>query len=79
MKDDNNNSIIYDTKNSKPIIVVKDSSSHLSESPTSLSSTINIADRVNKKDERLARLEISNGLIELLQDAGFTIEKNIRE
>ena len=72
--EDDNNSIIYDTKNSKPIIVVKDSSSQLSESPTS-SSTINIADRVNKKDERLALLEISKGLIELLQDAGFTIEK----
>ena len=67
-------SIIYDTKNSKPIIVVKDSSSQLSESPTS-SSTINIADTVNKKDERLALVEISKGLIELLQDAGFTIEK----
>ena len=73
---DDNNSIIYDTKNSKPIIVVKDSSSQLSESPTSSSSsTINIADTVNKKDERLALLEISKGLIELLQDAGFTIEK----
>ena len=73
--DDNNNSIIYDTKNSKPIIVVKDSSSQLSESPTSSSVTINIADTVNKKDERLALVEISKGLIELLQDAGFTIEK----
>ena len=74
--DDNNNSIIYDTKNSKPIIVVKDSSSQLSESPTtSSSSTINIAVTVNKKDERLALLEIPKGLIELLQDAGFTIEK----
>ena len=74
---DDNNSIIYDTKNSKSIIVVKDSSSQLSESPTSSSSssTINIADRVNKKDERLALLEISKGLIELLQDADFTIEK----
>ncbi len=73
---DDNNSIIYDTKNSKSIIVVKDSSSQLSESPTSSSSsTINIVDTENKKDERLALLEISKGLIELLQDAGFTIEK----
>ena len=56
--EDDNNSIIYDTKNSKPIIVVKDSSSQLSESPTSSSSTINIADTVNKKDERLALVEI---------------------
>jgi DNA-binding NtrC family response regulator len=74
--DDKNNSIMYDTKNSKPIIVVKDSSSQLSESPTtSSSSTIDIADTVIKKDERLALLEISKGLVELLQDAGFTIEK----
>ena len=74
--DDNNNSIMYDTKNSKPIIVVKDSSSQLSESSTtSSSSTINIADTVIIKDERLALLEISKGLVELLQDAGFTIEK----
>ena len=43
--------------------------------PSLSSSTINIADTVNKKDERLALLEISKGLIELLQDAGFTIEK----
>jgi CheY-like chemotaxis protein len=72
---DDNNSIIYDTKNSKSIIIIKDSGSQLSESPTSSSSTINIADTVNKKDERLALLEIPKGLIELLQDAGFTIEK----
>ncbi len=70
---DDNNSIIHDTKNSKPIIVVTDSRSQLSES--SSSSTINITDTVNKKDERLALLEIPKGLIELLQDAGFTIEK----
>jgi DNA-binding NtrC family response regulator len=55
-------------------LVVKDSSSQLSESPKS-SSTINIADTVNKNDKRLALLKISKGLIELLQDASFTIEK----
>ena len=55
-------------------LVVKDSCSQLSESPTS-SSTIKIADTVNKNDKRLALLKISKGLIELLQDAGFTIEK----
>ena len=71
---DDNNSIIHDTKNSNPIIVVKDSSSQFSVSPTS-SSTIHIADTVNKNDERLALVEISKGLIELLQGAGFTIEK----
>ena len=56
-------------------LVVKDSSSQLSESSYIIISTINIADTVNKKDERLALVEISKGLIELLQDAGFTIEK----
>ena len=30
---------------------------------------------VNTKDERLELVEISKGLIEILQDAGFTIEK----
>jgi hypothetical protein len=62
---DDNNSTIYDTKNSKPIIIVKDSNSQLSESTPSSSllllllSTINIADKVNKKDERLELVEIS--------------------
>ena len=60
----------------QPIIVVKNSNSQLSEStPSSSSSTINIADTVNKKDERLELVEISKGLIEILQDAGFTVEK----
>ena len=70
---ESNNSIKYDPKNSKPIIIVKDYNSQLSES--SSSSTIDIADTVNKKDERLELVEISKGLIEILQDAGFTIEK----
>jgi hypothetical protein len=61
----------------QPIIVVKNSNSQLSESTpsSSSSSTINIADTVNKKDERLELVEISKGLIEILQDAGFTVEK----
>ncbi len=60
----------------QPIIVVKNSNSQLSEStPSSSSSTINIAETVNKKDERLELVEISKGLIEILQDAGFTVEK----
>ena len=75
MSRDNNNSTMYDNKNSKPIIVVKDSNSQLSESTPSSSSTINIADTVNKKDERLELVEISKGLIEILQDASFTVEK----
>ena len=68
----NNNSLIDDIKNSKPIIVVNDSTLQLSESS---SSSINIAETVNKKDERLELVEISKGLIEMLQNAGFTIEK----
>ena len=73
MKGDNNNSIKYDNKNSKPIIIIKDSNLQLSESSSSSSSKI--ADTVNKKDVRLELLEISKGLIEMLQSAGFTIEK----
>jgi hypothetical protein len=76
VNEDNNNSTIYGTKNSKPIIVVKDSTLQLSESSPLLSSLpIDIVDTVNKKDERLELLLISKGLIEILQDAGFTIEK----
>ena len=72
----NNNSLIDDIKNSKPIIVVNDSTLQLSESSlSSSSSSINIAETVNKKDERLELVEISKGLIEMLQNAGFTIEK----
>jgi hypothetical protein len=50
----------------------------LSESSSS-SSSINIANTVNKKDVRLELLEISKGLIEILQDAGFTIEKILED
>jgi hypothetical protein len=55
-------------KNSKPVIVVKDSTLQLSESSPPLSSlSIDIVDTVNKKkDERLELLLISKGLIEIL-------------
>ncbi len=69
MMGDNNNSIKYDNK---PIIIRKNSNSPLSES--SSSSSINIEDRANKRDERLELIEISKGLIEILHDAGFTVE-----
>jgi hypothetical protein len=72
MKGDNNNSIKYDNKNSKPIIIIKDSNLQLSESSSSSSSKI--AETVNKKDVRLELLEISKGLRDILQDAGFTVE-----
>jgi hypothetical protein len=73
MKGDNNNSIKYDNKNSKPIIIIKDSNLQLSESSSS-SSSIDKTDTVNKKDVRLELLEISKGLIGILQNAGFTVE-----
>lgn len=79
MKGDNNNLIKYDNKNSKPIIIIKDSNLQLSESSSSSSSSINITDTVNKKDVRLELLEISKGLIEILQDAGFTVEKILED
>ncbi len=72
---DNNNSLIYDIKNSKPVRVVNDSTLQLSESFPLSSLPIDIVDTVNKKDERLELVEISKGLIEILQNAGFTIEK----
>ena len=51
MNEENNNSTIYDAKNSKPVIVVKDSNLQLSESsPPLLSLSIDIVDTVvNKK------------------------------
>jgi hypothetical protein len=50
VNEDNNNSLIYDAKNSKSIIVVKDSTLQLSESSPPLSSlSIDIVDTVNKK------------------------------
>jgi hypothetical protein len=76
MDGDNNNSIEYDNKNSKAIIIRKDSNLQLSNtsSSSSYSSSTNIADTVHKKDERLELVEISKGLIEILHDAGFTVE-----
>ena len=47
VNEENNNSTIYDAKNSKPVIVVKDSNLQLSESSPPLS--IDIVDTVNKK------------------------------
>jgi len=47
------------------------SNSQLSSQFSSLPS----ANITNKKDERLELIEISKGLIEILQNSGFTIEK----
>ena len=75
VNEDSNNSIKYDNKNIKPILIIEDSNSQLSEPSPSSSLSINMGDTVNKKDERLELVEISKDLIEILQDAGFTIEK----
>ena len=62
--DDNNDDDYY------PIIITKDSNLQLPlSSPSSL---MNIA---KWKDERLELVEIPRGLIEILQNSGFTIEK----
>jgi len=53
-----------------PITIVKESNSHLSL-PSQISSSIKLA---IKKDKRLEYLNISKGLIELLQINDFTIE-----
>ena len=75
VNEDSNNSIKYDNKNIKPILIIEDSNSQLSEPSPASSLSINMGDTVNKKDERLELVEISKDLIEILQDAGFTIEK----
>jgi hypothetical protein len=55
------------------IIVVNDSTLQSSESISS--SSIDIGDTVNKKDERLELVEISKGLIEMLQNAVLPLKK----
>lgn len=64
----NNYLTIIDNK-IKPIIMVRDSNLRLSLSSQSSSSSI-----ANKKDDRLQLIEIPKGLIEILQEAGFTVE-----
>ncbi|MDW0149554.1 MAG: hypothetical protein QOK89_04140, partial [Nitrososphaeraceae archaeon] len=64
---DNNCLTIIDNK-IKPIIMVRGSNSQLSLSSQSSSTSI-----ANKKDDRLELIEIPKGLIEILQEAGFTV------
>jgi hypothetical protein len=68
---DSDDQLMIEKKTTKPIIfTTKDSDFQLSL-PSQLSSpTI-----TNVKDERLELVEISKGLIEILQDAGFTVER----
>src|SRR5215213_2663643 len=76
MKRNINNLIIIDDNNnkrrSKPIIIPKTDSNLQLSSQLSSSPSTNIT---NEKDERLELVEIPKGLIEILQDAGFTVEK----
>jgi len=68
---DNGNQLMDETKTNKPIIfTTKNSNFQLS-----LSSQLSSTNITNVKDERLELVEISKGLIEILQDAGFTVEK----
>ena len=65
----NNYLTIFDNKIIKPIIMVRDSNLRLSLSSQSSSTSI-----ANKKDNRLELIEIPRGLIEILQEADFTVE-----
>ena len=66
----NNNYLTIIDNKIKPIIIVKDSNLRLSLSSQSSSTSI-----ANENDDRLELLEIPKGLIEILQEAGFTVEK----
>ena len=70
----NNNCLTIIDNKIKPIIMVRGSTSQLSLSSQSSSTSI-----ANKKDDRLELVEISKGLIEILQDAGFTVKKILED
>jgi|ERR671911_1999794 hypothetical protein len=64
----NNNQLTIIDNNIKPIIMVRDFNLRLSLSSQSSSPVM-----VTKKDDRLELIEIPRGL-EILQEAGFTVE-----
>ena len=66
----NNNCLTIIDNKIKPIIMVRGYNSQLSLSSRSSSTSI-----ANKKDDGLELIEIPKGLIEILQDSGFTVEK----
>jgi hypothetical protein len=68
---DNGNQLMDETKTNKPIIFTTKNS----DFQLSLSSQLSSTNITNVKDERLELVEISKGLIEILQDAGFTVER----
>lgn len=67
--DTNNNQLTIIDNNIKPIIMVRDFNLRLSLSSQSSTPVID-----TKKDDRLELIEIPKGLIEILQEAGFTVE-----
>lgn len=70
IKNNNSNNYLTIIDNKiKPIIIVKDSNLRLSLSSQSSSTSI-----ANNNDDRLELLEIPKGLIEILQEADFTVE-----
>ena len=70
IKNNNNNNYLTIIDNKiKPIIMVRHSNLRLPLSSQSSSTSI-----ANKKDNRLELIEIPKGLIEILQEAGFTVE-----
>ena len=69
INNNNNNYLTIIDNKIKPIIMVRDSNLQLSLSSQSSSTGIS-----NKKDNRIELVEIPKGLIEILQEAGFTVE-----
>jgi hypothetical protein len=69
---DSDGQLMIEKKTTKPIIfTTKDSD----DFQLSLSSQLSSPTITNVKDERLELIEISKGLIEVLQDAGLTVER----
>ena len=68
---DNGNQLMDETKTNKSIIFTTKNS----DFQLSLSSQLSSTNITNVQDERLELVEISKGLIEILQDAGFTVER----
>jgi hypothetical protein len=73
-RNNNNNCLTIIDNKIKPIIMVRGYNSQLSLSSQSSSTSI-----ANKKDDRLELIEIPKGLIEILQNSGFTIEKILKD
>ena len=66
---DSDDQLMIEEKTTKPIIFTT------KDFPLSLPSQLSSPTITHVKDERLELVEISKGLIEILQDAGFTVER----